>query len=90
MTKLLENQDSKGQKVWIIIVRIIGFIMFIAPLFLPILAYFQADQENISLNGGDWIFLFFGFILSSGGKQIGMVVNNLGIIFTKFLEKLPK
>jgi uncharacterized membrane protein len=90
MTKLLENQDSKGQKVWVWIIRIIGFIMFIAPLFLPILAYFQTDQENMSLNGGDWIFLLFGFVLSSGGQQIGMVVNNVGIIFSKFLEKLTK
>lgn len=90
MTKLLENQESKGQKYWIIAIRLIGFIMFIAPLFLPLVAYFRFDLENITLNGGDWIFLLLGLVLSSGGKQIGMIINNAGIIFNRFSEKLTK
>lgn len=90
MNKLLKNTESKAQKVWVWSIRIIGFLLFIAPLALPFLAYFQEDKTNVPLTGGDWAFLGFGFLLSSGGKAIGMVVNNLGILLTAFLNKIIK
>ena len=49
--KLLEDHDSKGQWWWIIAIRLIGFILFIAPLFLPLKAYFFESKENLTLNG---------------------------------------
>jgi len=90
MTKLLKNQESRGQWVWILLIRIIGFIILIAPLYLPILAYFSADIENITLTNRDVIMACVGLFLSAGGKQIGILLNNIGMLISTFLSKLTK
>lgn len=90
MTKLLENQDSRGQWIWVLFIRLIGVIMIIAPLYLPFRAYFLETTANVSLVTQDVILIGAGIVLSSGGKQIGTLVNNLGIAFKALIQKFEK
>lgn len=90
MTKLLENQDSRGQWIWVLLIRIVGVIMFVSPLYLPVLAYYSTSKETVSITFQDVMLMLAGLLLSSGGKQIGTFINNIGIAAQLFLNKLVK
>jgi len=90
MKKLLENRGSKAQLIWIIIMRLTGLIMFFAPLYLPIRAYFYPSIENVQISGSDYILMCVGFALSSGAKMIGILLNNVGIALGNLMNKITK
>ncbi len=87
---LLDNKKSRSQFLWVIFIRVIGIVMILAPLYLPFIAYFKESKANVVMTTQDWFLICFGILLSSGGKQIGVVVNNIGIIFQAFLNKMVK
>jgi len=86
--KIKEKTNSKGEGIWIIAVRVIGFLFFIAPFYLPFISYFSLGKVNIALNFNDYIFSGLGFFLSSGATSIGVIVNNLGIALNKIITKI--
>jgi len=88
--KFYKNTNSFTQFVWVIIVRIIGLIMFISPLYLPIIAYYSALKENIEISKNEYIFATLGFMLFAGGKTVGIILNTLGVAFTNVIGKLTK
>lgn len=90
MTKLLENTESKGQWIWVLLIRVIGIILLIAPLFLPVRAYFYESIPNVALTTADIIMSCVGLFVSAGGKQIGILLNNIGIAISALLSKLSK
>lgn len=62
--------------------------MLIAPLYLPLRAYFFTSIENIDLTRNDIIIACVGLFVSAGGKTIGTLVNNIGLVINKFLNKI--
>lgn len=89
MKELLENkEDSKGQWIWVVAVRFFGLILLIAPLFLPLRAYFYESIPNLVIPKNDVITASIGLFISAGGKQIGMIINNIGIIINAFTKKM--
>jgi len=85
-----KGKDSVGQFIWILSIRIIGIVMFIAPMFLPLKAYFYEDVQNIAMAGSDIAMACAGLFISSGGKQIGILLNSIGVGINKFIEKFTK
>ena len=90
MTKLLENQESKGQWIWVLFIRLVGVILLIAPLYLPIRAYFSLNMTNVPITKTEAILACVGMFLSAGGKQIGTLLNNIGLVISSFLKRLSK
>jgi hypothetical protein len=90
MGNLLESQETKAQKIWVWVIRFIGLVLFIAPYFLPIRAYFYESIANVTIKMNDVYLSIFGLFLSAGGKQIGIILNNVGIVIGNITNKLSK
>lgn len=88
MKNLNKKQETKAEKIWMLIFQIIGLIMFIAPLYLPILAYFSTSIESIRLTMSDIGLMVVGIFLVKGKEAIGIVINNIGIIITDTLKRI--
>lgn len=90
MGNLLESQETKAQAIWVWLIRFIGLVLFVAPYFLPIRAYFYQSITNVAININDVYLSIFGLFLSAGGKQIGIILNNVGIVIGNITNKLSK
>lgn len=90
MGNLLENKETKAQARWVWLIRAIGFVLFVAPYFLPVRAYFYESVTNVVINMNDVYLSLFGLFLSAGGKQIGIILNNIGIVIDTITKKLSK
>lgn len=88
MKNLLQDQETKTQFIWIFLIRLIGLVMFIAPIYLPVVAYFNLSIPNISPTFNEVCFSFVGLFMSAGGKHIGILINNIGLAISRIFKKL--
>ena len=86
--KIIKNRNSKAQRYWVCIVRIIGFLVFVIPLVQPMYAYMVIGMEEIQFTKTRTILVVLGFVMCSNGKFIGIVNNNLGRFIKNALKKL--
>ncbi|WP_397446933.1 hypothetical protein [Polaribacter sp. R77954] len=89
MKNLNQKKESKGEKFWIIIFQIIGLIIFIAPLYLPILAYFSTSIESIRLSFSDIAIMVLGIFLVKDKDAILLLWMILSIEFLFPLNNSP-
>ena len=88
MEKLNEKRHTGIEKIWIYLFQLIGLILFIAPLYLPVRAYFFESKESIALNFTDVAISVVGVFLARGGNAVGTAINNIGIIIIDFLKRV--
>lgn len=88
MQNLNEKHHSNFEQFWIYLFQVIGLILFIAPLFLPTKAYFFESKENVVISFKDVTMAVVGIFLARGGKSVGVVINNIGIIISDTLKRL--
>lgn len=88
--RFTENRNTKSQRWWVIIVRFIGLVMFIAPIYKPLVYYFKEDVDIVVMTTTDIGFGAVGFMLFAGGKNLGILANNIGTAINNFLQKLTK
>tara|TARA_R110001606_G_scaffold367726_1_gene523323 strand:- start:1867 stop:2142 length:276 start_codon:yes stop_codon:yes gene_type:complete len=86
--ELEEKRETIAEKLWIIIFQVIGLILFIAPLYLPVRAYFLESKEDVPLTLTGVAIAVIGIFLARGGKAVGTVINNLGVIIIDFLKRI--
>ncbi|WP_298513108.1 hypothetical protein [uncultured Kordia sp.] len=86
--KIIKNRNNKTQRYWILIVRFIGFLIFVIPLIQPMHAYMIIGMEEIQFSKTRTILIIVGFVLCSSGKFIGVVNNNLGLFVKNAFKKL--
>ncbi|QHI35941.1 hypothetical protein IMCC3317_12890 [Kordia antarctica] len=85
--KIIKDRDNTSQRRWVFIVRLIGFIVFIIPLIQPMYAYMIIGMEEIQFSRTRIILVILGFAVSSSGKFIGIINNNLGLFVKNALKK---
>jgi hypothetical protein len=88
MEDLRKKSNSEVEKIWIYLSQFIGLILFIAPLYLPIRAYFFESKDNIPLNLKDIAIAVVGIFLWLGGKSVGTVINSIGVIIIDTLKRI--
>lgn len=88
MKPLNEKRESNAEHLWIWIFQVIGLLLFIAPLYLPVRAYFFTDVENVPLKMSDIGLAACGIFLARGGKAVGIVINNIGVIISDWLKRI--
>ncbi|MFI1771009.1 hypothetical protein [Thalassobellus citreus] len=86
--KLAEKKDSKAEIVWIYFWQLLGVILFIAPLFLPVKAWFIESKEPVPITFFGGCIVVVGFFIARGGSAVGTVTNNIGIIIVDFLKRI--
>lgn len=86
MGNLSTQNNSKAEKFWVIFMKIIGTVIFVAPLYKPVVAYFKDNSDKVIISSADFWFILGGFFLMFGSKQFGILANNIGIRVNKFLE----
>ena len=64
--------------------------MFILPMYLPMKAYLFTSVNNVVMSLNDVAFSCVGFLLFAGGKNLGILANNIGIAINNVLTKLTK
>jgi hypothetical protein len=88
MEDLRKKSNSEVEKIWRYLSQVVGFIMFIAPLYLPIRAYFFESKANVPVQIKDVAIAVVGIFLWLGGKAVGTVINSLGVIIIDFLKRI--
>ena len=88
MNNLKDKRDTFLESIWIAVMQLIGLIMFISPLYLPIRAYFFESKQSVPLSITDISIAIVGFFLWRGGKNVGTVVNNIGVIIINVIKKI--
>ncbi|AKG94286.1 hypothetical protein AVT42_gp30 [Polaribacter phage P12002S] len=88
MNKLKETRETFVESLWIWVFQIIGLIMFVAPLYLPIRAYFFETKEVSALTMYDIYIAIVGVFLARGGKSVGTVINNIGVVIINVIKKV--
>lgn len=86
--KIIKNRNSKAQRWWIFVVRVLGVLMFIIPLIQPMYAYMIIGMEEVQFSKTRTILVILGFMMSSNGKFIGIVNNNVGLFIKHALKKI--
>ena len=88
MNNLNNTRETKLELVWIELMKLIGLVMFISPLYLPVRAYFFESKQSVPLSITDISIAIVGFFLWRGGKNVGTVVNNIGVIIINVIKKI--
>lgn len=88
MNNLNNTRETKLELVWIELMKLIGLVMFISPLYLPVRAYFFESKQSVPLSITDISIAIVGFFLWRGGKHVGTVVNNIGVIIINVIKKI--
>jgi hypothetical protein len=88
MEKLKEKRYTGIEKLWIYLFQLIGLVLFIAPLYLPIRAYFFESIESVPISFTGGAISVIGIFLARGGNAVGTVINNIGVIIIDFLKRI--
>lgn len=88
MKNLKQQTESKIEKFWIYLSQLAGFILFIAPLYLPTRAYFFESKESEPIDLKGIAISVFGFFLWRGGKSVGVLANSFGVVILKSIKKV--
>jgi hypothetical protein len=79
-----------NKKNWTYFVRLVGVIMFLAPLYLPIQSYLFENVKTHQMDLNDIGFSLVGFFLFAGGKNLGTLANNIGVALNNLVNKFSK
>lgn len=88
MEKLNEKRHTGIEKFWIYLFQLIGLILFIAPLYLPVRAFFYPSIESVPISFTGGAISVIGIFLARGGNAVGTVINNIGVIIVDFLKRV--
>lgn len=81
MTKFLKPDDdqSKGEWIWIVILRILAGLYIVSILWLPFITRFSYETKNVEVSITDifWV-LGCAVMFGSPGKTIGGFLNEIG------------
>lgn len=81
----LRKKENQAEKVWILLFRIPGVVIFFLP-FVPItISYISDDIEKFGLDATDWKLLGIGFFLVWGSEYFGVIANKIGAFIIKKL-----
>ena len=79
-----------NKKKWTYLVRFVGVIMFLAPLYLPIYSYLFENIKTHQMDLNDIGFSLVGFFLFAGGDNLGTLANNVGVALNFVVKKFTK
>lgn len=85
---LKNKRDTFLEQIWIEVAKLIGLVIFIGPLYLPVKAYFFETKQAEPLTRFDIGITVVGFFLWRGGKSVGTVANNLGVVIVNIIKKI--
>lgn len=66
------------EKIWVLIVRILGLIIGFLPFIPNTLFYLGLHPDKHEINFSDGVFIVVGFIFVWGSKNFGNWANSLG------------
>lgn len=75
--ELTEKTGSKAEKSLMNALAIIGFMLVVAVLFKPFVAYFTLGVENVRLDIHDLKVIIGGLLVSVGNRKLAPFINNI-------------
>lgn len=80
-------ETTRGEKNWILIVRVLGLIIGFLPFIPNTLWYLGFSKEKTPIDYSDIIFIVIGFVFVWGSKNFGTWANSLGKVMVNKLKK---
>lgn len=72
------GNKTSSEKVWILIVRLLGMVIGFLPFIPNTLFYLGFKQEKFPIEYSDFVFILIGFVFVWGSAHFGTWANAIG------------
>jgi hypothetical protein len=79
-------ETKKSERIWIILFRYSGFLMFIASIFESFVTLFWIGKDVVHMDSFRICFACVGFFFAFSNKQLGSFSNQIGKILINKLK----